>query len=80
MYPAELEIKDTTESITSASYLNLLLLIERDGQLHTSIYDQRDDFNFRRSMAYLSLSLYDTPRSAPRMNVLFWGPGDFPIS
>ena len=45
MYPAELEIKDTTESTTSASYLDLLLSIGRDGQLHTSIYDKRDDFN-----------------------------------
>ena len=46
MYPAEREIKDTTESTTSASYLALLLSIGRDGQLHTSIYDKRDDFNF----------------------------------
>ena len=46
MYPVELEIKDTTESTTSASYLDLLLSIGRDGQLHTSIYDKRDDFNF----------------------------------
>ena len=46
MYPAELEIKNTTESTTSASYLDLLLSIGRDGQLHTSIYDKRDDFNF----------------------------------
>ena len=46
MYPVELEIKDTTESNTSASYLDLLLLIGRDGQLHTSIYDKRVDFNF----------------------------------
>ena len=46
MYPAELEIEDTTESTTSASYLDLLLSIGRDGQLHTSIYDNRDDFNF----------------------------------
>ena len=46
MYPAELEIKDTTESTTSASYLDLLLLIRRDGQLHTSIFDKRDYFNF----------------------------------
>ena len=37
MYPAELEIKDTTESTTSASYLDLLMSIGRDGQLHTSI-------------------------------------------
>ena len=46
MYPAELEIKDTTENITSALYFDLLLSIGRDGQLHTSIYDKRDDFNF----------------------------------
>ena len=30
MYPPELEIKDTTESNTSASYLDLLLSIGRD--------------------------------------------------
>ena len=46
MYPVELEIKDTTESNTSASYLDLLLSIRRNGQLDTSIYDKRDDFNF----------------------------------
>ena len=46
MYPAELEIKDTTESNTSASYLDLLLSIEIDGQLRTSLYDKRDGFNF----------------------------------
>ena len=46
MYPVELEIKDTAESKASTSYLDLLLSIWRDGQLHTSIYDKRDDFNF----------------------------------
>ena len=46
MYPPVLEIKDTTESKTSVSYLDLLLSIGRDGQLHTSLYDKRDDFNF----------------------------------
>ena len=46
MYPPELEIKDTMESNTAASYLDLLLSIGRDGQLHTSLYDKRDDFNF----------------------------------
>ena len=40
MYPTELEIKDTTDSTTSASYLDLLLSIGRHGQLHTSIYDK----------------------------------------
>ena len=44
MYPIELKFKDTTKSNTSASYLDLILSIGRDGQLHTSI-DKRDDFN-----------------------------------
>ena len=94
MYSAELEIKDTTERITSASYLYLLLSIGMDGQLHTSIYDKRDDFNFhitnfrswvvifhlRQSMAFLYLNFYIKPGLAPRMNILFWGSGDFPVS
>ena len=46
MYPTELEIKDTTESNTFASYLNLLLSIGREGQLRTSIYHKHDDFIF----------------------------------
>ena len=85
MYPAELEIKDTTESTTSASYPYLLLLIGMDGQLHTPIHDKHDDFNFHitsfsflilifhlhRPMAFLSLNLYDTPVIALRMNVSF---------
>ena len=58
-YPVELEIKDTTESNTSASYLKLLLSIGRDGQLHTSIYDKRDDFNFHiTNFSYLRLAIY----------------------
>ena len=58
MYPAELEIKDTTECTTSASYLDLLLSIGRDDQLHTSIYNKRDDFNFHiTDMAFLSSNI-----------------------
>ena len=49
MYPAELQIKDATESNTSASYLNLLLSIRRDGQLCTPLYDKQSDFNFKIS-------------------------------
>ena len=37
-------------------------------------------FHLRRPMACLSFNLYDTSGLAPRMNVLFWGPGDFPVS
>ena len=44
--PSELEIKDTTDTDKSASYLDLFLEITTDGRLHAKIYDKRDDFNF----------------------------------
>ena len=93
--PPELEIKDTTESNTSASYFDLLLSIGRDGQLHTSLNDMRDDFNFHiTNFPFLSSNIQylpaycvllshnssDMPGLAPLMNVLFWGWCDFPIS
>ena len=84
MYPSELEIKDTTESNTSASYLDLILSIGRDGQLHTSRYDKRDDssisptfrswvakFHLRQPMAFLFHISYGMPGLAPLMNNLF---------
>ena len=62
MYPAELEIKDTTESITSASYLDFILSIWMDGQLHTPVYDKRDDFNFHiTNFLFLSSNISYTP-------------------
>ena len=62
MYPAELEIKDTTESNTSAYYLDLLLSIESDGQLRTSLYDKRDDFNFHiTNFPFLSSNIPSSP-------------------
>jgi hypothetical protein len=41
IYPIELEIKDTTDTDRSASYLDLHLENDR-----TKLYDKRDDFNF----------------------------------
>ena len=62
MYPPELEIKDTTESNTSASYLDLLLSIGRDGHLRTSLYDKRDDFNFHiTNFPFLSSTIPSSP-------------------
>ena len=46
IYPIELEIKDTTDTDRSASYLDLHLEIESQGRLKTKLYDKRDDFNF----------------------------------
>ena len=62
MYPAEVEIKDTTESTTSTSYLDLLLSIGRNGQLHTSIYDNRNDLNFHiTNFPFLSSNISSSP-------------------
>ena len=62
MYPPELEIKDTTESNTSASFLDLLLSIGRDSQLRTSLYDKRNDFNFHiTNFPFLSSNIPSSP-------------------
>ena len=46
IYPIELEIKDTTDTDTSASYIGLRLEIDSEGRLRTKPYDKRDDLNF----------------------------------
>ena len=95
MYPTELEIKNTTESNTSASYLDLLLSICRDGQLRNSIYDKRDDFDFHITnfLSWVATSLLRPPMTFSSFNssntpghfLLLWmfyfeGMCDFPIS
>jgi len=45
IYLIELEIKDTTDTDRSASYLDLHLEIDNEGRLRTKLYDKRDDFN-----------------------------------
>jgi hypothetical protein len=49
IYPNELEIKDTTECSTSASYLDVLLKFDTNGKLTIQLYDKRDTFNFSMS-------------------------------
>ena len=62
MCPAELEIKNTTESNTSSFYLDLLLSIGRDGQLRTSLYEKSDDFIFHvTNFPFLSSSIPSSP-------------------
>ena len=46
IYPIELEIKNTTDTDTSASYLDLHLEIDSEGRLRTKLYDKRHYFNF----------------------------------
>jgi hypothetical protein len=52
--PDELEIKDTTESDihVSASYLGILLNIDLNGRLITTLYDKRCDF-CNRQLSFL---------------------------
>ena len=46
IYPIELEIKDTTDTDRSASYLDLHIEIDSERRFRTKLYDKRDDFNF----------------------------------
>ena len=73
MYPAELEIKDTTESNSSDSYLDLLLSIGRDGQLRTSLNDKCDDFNFHiTNFPFLSSNIPSSPVYGVFISKLIW--------
>ena len=47
IYPPELEVKETTDTASSASFLDLYLEFDDIGQISTKIYDKRDDFNFK---------------------------------
>ena len=83
--PKKIQMQINSIIKTCASYLDLLLSIGRDGQLRTSLYDKRDDFNFNitncpflssnipSSPAYgvLSHITSDTLGLAPLMNILF---------
>ena len=42
IYPAELEIKNTTDTPTSAAYLDLYLQVDKNGHLSTKLYDKRE--------------------------------------
>jgi hypothetical protein len=44
-YPIEPEIKATTDTDRSASYLDLHLEIDSEWRLRTKLYDERDDIN-----------------------------------
>ena len=47
IYPPQLEDKETTDTASSESVLDLYLEFVDSGQLSTKIYDKRDDFNFK---------------------------------
>ena len=43
---SKLEIKDTTESSMSASYVDIFLSRDINGKLTAQLHDKREDFNF----------------------------------
>ena len=55
IYPIELEIKDTTDTFKSASYLDLHLEIDNEGWLKTKLCDKRDDSSFPIDTIFLGL-------------------------
>ena len=39
-------MKDTTDTVKSAAYLDLFLYIDNGGRLHSKLDEKRDDFDF----------------------------------
>ena len=46
IYHIEFQIKDTTDTDRSASYLDLHIDIDSEGKLRTKLYSKRDNFKF----------------------------------
>ncbi|KAK3108765.1 hypothetical protein FSP39_015175 [Pinctada imbricata] len=62
IFPSELEVKETTETNNSASYLDIMLSYDTDGPMNTSLYDKRDDFNFSiTNFPFLSSNIPSSP-------------------
>ena len=62
IYPAELEIKDTTDADHRASYLDLDLSYDRDKRLQVKLHDKRDDFDFNIvNFPFLSSNIPQSP-------------------
>ena len=61
IYPPELDLKKTTESPSTVSYLVILITIN-NGQYVTAVYDKRDSFNFSIvNFPYLSSNIPSKP-------------------
>ena len=58
IYPPELEIKETSDTASSASFLDLYLEFDDSGQISTKIYDKRDDFNFKIIFFQICAAIY----------------------
>jgi hypothetical protein len=62
IYPNELEVKDTTDTQKSVSYLEFHIEIANGGRLKTKLYDKRDDFTFPiRNFPFISSNIPASP-------------------
>ena len=62
IYPKELEIKDTTDVLKWANYLDLHMEFDEDGKHFTRLYDKHDNFDFPVvNFAYLSINIPESP-------------------
>ena len=69
IYPCELEIKETTETVASSSYLDCYLYID-NGKLTTRLYDKWDNFNFPIvNFPFLSSNIFCTSIRRLRITV-----------
>jgi hypothetical protein len=58
IYPPELEVKENTDTASSASFLDIYLEIDDSGHLSTNIYDKPDDFNFKIVIFQICAAIY----------------------
>ena len=62
IYPKELTISETTESISVASYLDLLFTRDENNKITTKLYDKRDAFGFHLvNFPFMSTNIPSTP-------------------
>jgi hypothetical protein len=57
IYPPELEVKETTGTASSTSFLDFYLKFDDSGQLSTKIYDKRELLIDKTSSIYLYVKL-----------------------
>jgi hypothetical protein len=62
IYPIELEITDTTDTVISASYLDLHLEIDSECRSRTKLYDKREYFSFSIVPIYILVKLKSSLR------------------
>ena len=58
IYPSELEVKETTDTASSASFLDLYLKFDDSGQLSTKIYENGTTSIFQTCAAIYQLLLH----------------------